>query len=136
MSYWMRSLKKGANDLDLGAFSWPHILNETGACYLLNYGENSISPDTYYYQNGNNGSPVSNDGYKVTASEAKSIGRLLKGYVFIKTCIREQWEKMNEVDRQRVLEYSKNAEPPSTEYIEKVDKVADFCLQSGGFRIR
>jgi hypothetical protein len=136
MSYWMRPLKKGAKNLDLGAFSWPHILNETGACYLLYYGQNSISPGSYYYSKGNHGSPISNDGYKVTASEAKMIGKLLKGYVFIKRCIREQWEEMDEAARQNTLKYFKDAEPPSAEYIEKVDKVADFCLQSGGFRIR
>lgn len=117
-------------------FTWPIILNETGACYLFGYGENTARAGFYVY-NGSRGpgSPVSNDGFKVTASEAKIMAKLFKGYVFVKRAIREEWEKISEDERNMLLSINKKASPPSSDFIDKVESLIDFCEKSGGFTI-
>lgn len=118
-------------------FMWPQILNETGACYLLGYGDNTASPGMYVY-NGSRGpgSPVSNDGFKVTHSEAKIMAKLFRGYVFVKKSIQEEWDKKTEEEKNLILSFNKKAAPPCAEFLEKIESLADFCEKSGGFRIR
>lgn len=31
-------------------FTWPQILNETGACYLFGYGDSTAGPGMYIYE--------------------------------------------------------------------------------------
>lgn len=118
-------------------FTWPMILNETGACYLFGYGENTANPGFYVY-NGSRGpgSPVSNDGFKVTPLESKIMAKLFRGYVFVKRSIAEEWEKKTEEEKNLILSFNKMAKPPSEEFINKIEILADFCEKSGGFRIR
>ncbi|MCD8177284.1 MAG: hypothetical protein LUE98_07625 [Tannerellaceae bacterium] len=118
-------------------FTWPVILNETGACYLFGYGENTARPGFYIY-NGSRGpgSPVSNDGFRVTAAESKIIARLFRGYVFVKRAIRKDWDKMSESEQNSLLSINKRAAPPSSEFIDKVESLIEFCEKSGGFIIK
>jgi hypothetical protein len=136
MGYSLRSLKKNAYSYELGIFTWPVILNTTGACYLLRYGDNTIKAGQYYYfPNGNSGSPVSNDGYKVLASEAKALSKLFRGYVAVKRAILEDWDKLSEEQQKWYETINKDAKPPCSDFLDKIEKLADFCEQSGGFRI-
>ena len=82
------------------------------------------------------GSPVSNDGFKVTASEAKVMAKLFRGDVFVKRFIRAEWDKKTEDEKNRILSYKTCKEPPSKEFIDKVESLAEFCEKSGGFRIK
>lgn len=118
-------------------FTWPQILNETGACYLFGYGTNTANPGFYIY-NGSRGfgSPVSNDGFKVSPSESKIMAKLFRGYVFVKRAIREEWEKKTPEEKSVILSFDKKAEPPCESFINKVESLANFCEKSGGFRIR
>ncbi|MDR0412812.1 MAG: hypothetical protein LBH61_03285 [Dysgonamonadaceae bacterium] len=80
-------------------FTWPQILNETGACYLLGYGENTASPGYYVYDGTRGpGSPVSNDGFKVSSSESKIMAKVVQG---IRFCQKSRPERMGEADRRR-----------------------------------
>ncbi|GHV31570.1 hypothetical protein FACS1894177_06450 [Bacteroidia bacterium] len=117
-------------------FTWPQILNETGAGYLFGYGINTVGPGSYIY-NGlrGPGSPVSNDGFDVTDYEAKVMARLFGGYVFVKRAIREHWDALSEMERRAILDINSNRCPPSTEFINKVESLIDFCENSGGFTI-
>lgn len=136
MGYDLRPKNKEVPEQRGMIFTWPIILQETGAGYLLGYGDNTSSPGMYVY-NGSRGpgSPVSNDGFKVTASEAKVMAKLFRGYVFVKRCIREEWEKKTEEEKAMILAILKNAKPPSEEFLNKVESLIDFCEKSGGFRI-
>jgi hypothetical protein len=117
-------------------FTWSVILNETGACYLFGYGENTARPGFYIYNDSRGpGSPVSNDGFKVSASEARIMAKLFKGYVFVKREIRKEWEEMSEYKKNMFLSIDKNASPPSSEFIDKVESLIEFCEKSGGFTI-
>ena len=75
----MIPLKKGAYSIDGNIFTWPIALNLTGAGYLLGYGENTICKGRYFYVP-RSGSPVSNDGFKVTALEARTIAKIFHGF--------------------------------------------------------
>lgn len=85
MGYDLMPKNKDAGSPRGMAFTWPMILNETGACYLFGYGDNTANPGFYVY-NGSRGpgSPVSNDGFKITPSEAKAMAKLFRGYVSVK----------------------------------------------------
>lgn len=116
--------------------TWPIILAETGAGYILGYGADTTKPGMYVYNGARGpGSPVSNDGFKVTPGEAKIMAKLFRGYVFVKEMIREEWDKKTKEERAKILSYGYAKEPPSEEFINKVKSLADFCEKSGGFRI-
>lgn len=137
MGYDLMPKNKDAGSPRGMAFTWPMILNETGACYLFGYGDNTANPGFYVYNGSRRpGSPVSNDGFKVTPSEAKAMAKLFRGYVFVKRAIREEWEKKTEEEKEILLSVNKRAAPPGEEFINKVEGLIDFCEQSGGFRIR
>jgi hypothetical protein len=137
MGYDLMPKNKDAGEPSGMIFTWPIILNETGAGYLFGYGQNTIAPGTYVY-NGSRGpgSPVSNDGFKVTPSEAKAMAKLFRGYVFVKRAIREEWDKKTEEQQKNILAFDEKATPPKEEFINKVESLAEFCEKSGGFRIQ
>lgn len=136
MGYDLTPRKKDVLSKNGMLFTWPRILNETGACYLFGYGTNPLSPGQYIY-NGSRGpgSPVSNDGFKVTNEEAKIMAKLFKGYVFVKRGIMEEWEKKTGDEKALILSFNNQNEPLSVEFINKVEELAEFCEQSGGFTI-
>ena len=71
MGYDLIPKKKGVDCKNGMIFTWPVILNETGACYLFGYGDHTFSPGKYIYDGSRkDGSPVSNDGFEVTKEEA------------------------------------------------------------------
>lgn len=118
-------------------FTWPIILDETGAGYLFRYGRNTFHPDRYIYDGSRpDGSPVSNDGFDVSKEDALIMAKLFRGYVSVKRELREEWDKIP-VKKQVMLEstYGKGAVPPSVEFLQKVEDLADFCEQSEGFNI-
>lgn len=118
-------------------FTWPTILEETGAGYLFNYGKNTFDPGKYIYDGSRNvGSPVSNDGFPVSKEEALIMARLFRGYVFVKRGLRKEWDKKTESERVMIIShFGEMSEPPSEEFLQKVESMAEFCEQSEGFNI-
>lgn len=117
--------------------TWPQILNETGVCYLFGYGDNTISLGTYIYDESRGpGSPVSNDGFKVTSSEAKIMAKMFRGYVFVKRAIREEWNKKTEEEKKIMMAINVGLVPPSEDFINKIESLIGFCEKSGGFTIK
>ena len=86
MGYDLRPKNKNVEEMRINAFVWPFILQDTGMGYVLGYGA-GMRPGTYVYLNGNNGSPASNDGYKVTATEAKTMAKIARGYLSVKAFV-------------------------------------------------
>jgi len=144
MGYNLTARNKKIADFEIGAFSWPIMLQDTGMGYVLGYGAN-VEPASYVYQNGNNGSPVSNDGYKVTSFEAKAMAAVAQGYISVKRFINKQYEEMSEEKK----EHFKSAkyfgdegivkklyeQPTSEDFLLKLEKFAEFSEKSGGFTI-
>lgn len=142
MGYTLTPKKKIAS-INVGAFSWPMFLQETGAGYVIGYGAGR-APATYVYQSNNHGSPVSNDGYKVTAAEAKAMAMCMRGYISVASFINKEWEEKFPDENERkiaketpMIGSSKllyNV-PMAKERLEQLAKIAEFIENSGGFKI-
>lgn len=129
MSYTLRAKNKEVEDFDIGWVSWMGLLRDTGAGFAIYYGQ-GIFAGSYYYVDGNCGSPMSNDGYKVSSRESKIMATCVKGYIFIAKAINKEIEEKRE--RLDSFELSKEI-PIST--IQKFEKFAEFAEKSKGFRI-
>ena len=117
--------------------TWPMMLNETGACYLLGYGDISFKAGHYIYDGSrNDGSPVSNDGFEVSKEEAMIMARLFRGYVKVKREILKEWEAMTEEEKKVIRSImGEHVVPPGSDFINKVEEMADFLENSDGFNI-
>lgn len=137
MGYDLIPKKEGVEAKSGMIFTWPIILDKTGAGYLFGYGINTFDTGKYIYDaSRSDGSPVSNDGFDVPKEDALIMARLFRGYVSVKRELREEWDKIP-VEKQVMLEsiYGKGTVPPSVEFLQKVEALADFFEQSEGFNI-
>lgn len=134
MGYNLTPRNKKIERVSVGSFSWPIILEETGAGYVLGYGKGLV-PASYVYQDGNNGSPVSNDGYIVNAFEAKAIAKCMNGYISVQKFVNEQYEKYSDQEKDNMKKHSFYRKEVSKDFLDKIRKIADFIDKSGGFRI-
>jgi hypothetical protein len=64
-------------------FAWRQIVEKTGAGYVLGCGFYPDDPAKYVYED-RDGSPLANDGFKVTEAEAKAMALCCRGYVDVK----------------------------------------------------
>lgn len=137
MGYDLIPKKEGVDSKHGMIFTWPVILNKTGACYLFGYGNHTFSPGKYIYDGSRkDGSPVSNDGFEVTKEDAIVMARLFRGYVSVKRALRKEWDKKPENEQVMIKSIlGKKAEPPAEEFLHKIEMLADFCEQSEGFNI-
>ena len=137
MSYDLHAKKKDIPDLRMGAFSWPIILEKTGAGYVLEYGK-GFTPASYVYTP-RNGSPVSNDKFDVTITETKAMVLCCKGFVKVKRFVNKEWDAMSPEDRkqsEKLNEVMKVYTPYTGEqFLEKIEQFIEFAEKSGGFRI-
>lgn len=141
MGYDLCPNNKELESISIGAFSWPIYLQETGMGYVLGYGT-GFKPGSYVYSQGNNGSPVSNNGYKVTATEAKMMAKVARGYVSVQRFVNKEWEELPE---ETVKEYEKANEQHSfkvyrakmhEDHLAWLEKFADWAVKSKGFKIK
>lgn len=140
MGYDLRPVNKELKELAYGAFTWPFMLQETGMGYVLGYGEGR-TPASYVYQKGNKGAPVSNDGYKVNATEAKAMAMVARGYVSVQRFVNKEWEAIPETERKRSADQvSSNGNSlyrgeVHEDRLKQLEEFADFAEQSKGFTI-
>lgn len=141
MGFDLNPKNKNIESLSIGAFSWPIFLQETGAGYVLGYGT-GLKPGTYVYNNGNNGSPVSNDGYTVSAKEAKMLACVMRGFVTVQRFVNSEFEALS-AEEKKAIEDSENNMNFKSYYrmrwhedrMRQLEAIADFCEKSGGFTI-
>jgi hypothetical protein len=142
MGYTLTARKKGAavEEMNVGLFTWPMYLQETGAGYVLGYGEGR-SPGSYVYKSGGQGSPVSNDGYKVSSREAKMMAAVIRGYISVQKFVNKEWDKLSPEDRERDEVATGYKGKPiyrarfHEDHLSALEKISDFMEQSGGFTI-
>jgi hypothetical protein len=140
MSYDLRAKNKDVKDMSVGAFTWPIFLQDTGMGYVLGYGA-GMRPGSYVYQNGNNGSPASNDGYKVTATEAKMMAKVARGYISVQRFVNKEWDELPPEDRKEKEEWEARSQHKiyrtkvHEDHLKKLEQIADFMEKSGGFTI-
>ena len=140
MGYNLIPRNKKIESMSIGAFSWPVMLQDTGMGHILGYGK-GVSPGTYIYSpRGKGGSPVSNDGFKVSSFEAKAMANCAWGYITVKKFINSEYEKMDEEDVKTKKTYTFEGikmyeQPVGDSFLEQLDKFAVFAESSGGFSI-
>lgn len=102
--------------------------------YILGYGT-ALRAASYVYQQGNNGSPVSNDGYKVTSAQAKMMAAVARGYVSVQRFVNKEWEALppEEVKSWEQSQYCRKQ--MHEKHLVFLEKFADFAEGSGGFSI-
>ena len=137
MGYNLIPKKAGVQEKSGMIFTWPDILQKTGAGYLFGYGMNTFNVTRYVYDGSRpDGSPVSNDGFDVSKEDALVMARLFRGYVNVKRELREEWDKKPEKEKVMLRsQLGKQAIPPAEEFLQKVENLAEFCEQSEGFNI-
>lgn len=134
MGYDLNPKNKKIESISVGAFRWPILLQETGMGYILWYGT-GFKSGTYVYQNGNNGSPVSNDGYKVTANQAKMMAAIARGYVFVQRHVNQEWDALSPEDFEYWEKSQYVRKKMHEDHLIFLEKFADFAEKSGGFSI-
>lgn len=140
MGYTLIAKNKELDEINIGAFSWPIFLQETGMGYVLGYGT-SMNPGAYVYQNNNNGSPVTNDGYKVSSTEAKAMAMIARGYVSVQRYVNKEWAEIPESDVKQYEESTcYNGQPTYRKKMHEghlvfLEKFADWAEKSKGFTI-
>jgi len=141
MSYDLTPRNKKIEEISVGAFSWPIFLQETGMGYVLGYGANK-NPGSYVYQNGANGSPVSNDGYKVNSFQAKAMAAVAKGFVSVQRFVNKEWENHPGTDEEKEILKKSHFDGARTyrgtwheDRLIQLEKIAEFMENSRGFSI-
>lgn len=144
MSYDLKPRNKKIEEVRFGAFIWSIMLQETGMGYVLGYGAN-ITPASYVYNTGRKGSPVSNDGYRVSSDEAKAMAKVARGYISVKRFINKQYEEASDEQKNNwksALYYGEKRlvkklyeQEVSEDLLLKIEKFADFAENSNGFAI-
>jgi hypothetical protein len=144
MSYDLIPRNKKVSEITFGASLWPIMLQETGMGYVLGYGAGR-TPTTYVYKpQKKGGSPASNDGYKVSSTQAKAMAMVARGFISVKEYINKEWlelsEEKREVEKKFTDSWSGNRPIylPETgqHFLDQLNKFADFAEKSEGFRIR
>lgn len=141
MGFDLNPKNKKIKSISVGAFAWPIFLQETGAGYVLGYGT-GLKPATYVYNKGNNGSPVSNDRYKVTAKEAKMIAHVFRGFVTVQRFVNNEFEALSPEEKKAIEDSESNMNFKSyyrgrwhEDRMKEIERIAEFAENSGGFII-
>lgn len=139
MGYDLIPIKKSVEEITMGTLTWPLILQETGMGYVLGYGT-AMKPCTYVYNQGNDGSPVSNDGFKVTSAEAKAMAMVARGFVSVQRYVNKEWEAIPESDVETYKNSSTGFGPTyrgtwHEDRLKQIERFAEFAEKSGGFKI-
>jgi len=141
MSYDLKPVNKKEKTFSIGAFSWPIMLQQTGMGYVLGYGAGR-APASYVYQSNNKGSPVSNDGYKVSGTDAKIMAKILRGYISVQRFVNKEWEAVPEEEKkmQKDAKIIGSGTPlyrgeVHEDVLVRYEKFAEFAEKSKGFSI-
>lgn len=143
MGYNLIPKNKEIKSISIGAFHWPFVLQETGMGYVLGYGAGR-APGTYVYSSGNNGSPVSNDNYKVSSKEAKAMAMVGRGFLSVQKFVNKEWTDFFPDDEERKKQTETKGFNGSLLYrqemgkktLELIEKVVEFIEKSNGFTIQ
>jgi len=138
MGYDLSSRNKEAGDFYMGAFSWSWMIN-AGVGLVIGTGP-AKNPASYSYTPDAKGaSPQTNDGYRVTAEQARMMAAAARGLVNVERFIAKEWEQMSEEDRKLDTEWNERSKiyrtPVRDDFIDKAAAFAEWAEKSGGFAI-
>lgn len=152
MGYDFRAKNDDAGDFHLGAFSFPILLEacgylfsaiQSGGRWYCAFGSDPRMGDSYPLI-------ISNDGFEVTADEAKIMARIARNFVLIQRTLPDEnategMESKAEFKRDDVMKLMQEAMHPGSrkkwpvkirpDFIDKFEKFANWMEKSGGFEI-
>lgn len=126
-----------------GGFSWSWML-DSGVGLPIGCGRGPCGQFIYTPRTGIGGGPSCpyyNDGFPVTADEARAMARAAWGLVAIERHTREAWEALDAAERARIeaLPYRdwerERRVPVRVDFVDKAEAFAWWAWASGGFRI-
>lgn len=120
MSFDFRATKRGVEDFRLGAFSWPVLLEACGYLFPCINGQGRYccpADQKAWVQIG------TNDGFKVSAADAKLMARVARNFVAIQRTLGPDAEKLGW------------PHPIRSDFVDRFAAFADWAEKSGGFRI-
>lgn len=135
MGYDLVARRKDSEDFYMGAFSFPTML-DLGVGLVINTGAGVESFRYYYIPDKKGNSPQSNDGYYVTSKQAKMMSFLVYKVVWLQRERTKEWREFSEQEQKFYSEELKLSGIPIREdFIDKIEKFADWAKDSGGFWI-
>lgn len=136
-----KTRSKKVKSIWVGGMIWGIYLEETGMGYVLGYGAGR-TPGSYVYKSGNNGSPVSNDGYEVTEEEALMMARVGRGFLSVQRFVQKEWDSLTPEQYKEQWDYKTRPEgkllynqPWHEERLKQIEAIVDFMEKSKGFKI-
>ena len=139
MGYDFSPRQKEAGRFHMSAFLWPHFLEQCGAyfiCIQQPYGakwffvsgvdERMPEQDKYPRL-------ISNDGFPITEEEAKVLARIARNYVTIQRGLEDPHQDDN--DFLKPIALQPWPRKVREDWIDHLEKFADWAEQSGGFEI-
>ena len=133
MGYDLSPKNKDLDSFHFGAFSWPHLLEQCGYLFTVvqnggrwycAFGTDKRMGDTYPML-------ISNDGFKVTAFEAKVMARVARNYALVQGTLEAPPEQKEPC-------WLGNNDWPQKirdDWPKRFEEFADWADKSGGFRI-
>lgn len=151
MSYDLRPLNKDVEEFRFGAFSFPVLLEacgylfsciQDGGRWYCAFGTDERMGDTYPLL-------ITNDGFRVTAEEARIIARVARNFVAIQRTLPVENETedlrskstFTKSDVQRLIDAMHGNKPGPwpvrirTDFTDRFEKFAEWAERSGGFEI-
>lgn len=135
MSYDLRPRNRRAGTLSLGAFLWPWML-DLGVGMPIGHVVRPRPDDAlplvwhdYRLVRGVLVGPTTNDGYPVTAAEARAMALCADALVAIERLRLREWDARPANDRPDW------ARPVRADFIDKMEAFARWAPKSGGFRV-
>lgn len=127
---------KQAGDFQMGAFSWPWLL-DAGVGLIVHIGPGPRVSQFIYKER--QGSCIRhNDGVSVTAKEAKLMAIIAARVADYQDMLREQFETLTE-DEKRDANTPKwrylYVHPVREDFVKKAREFAKWAAESGGFRV-
>lgn len=137
MGYDMKPKNEGQKYFHMGAFLWPHFLEQCGAYFLcLNKG-----PKYYYVTGIDERMPqgdtypalISNGGFPVTEEEAKVLARIARNYAVIQRHLPEQPEDDDALFKPEFMQpWPRKVRD---DWVDTLEAFASWAEKSGGFEI-
>lgn len=136
MGYNFTPRNKKAGDYDIGAFSWPLML-EAGLGLVLGTGQGFKPGEFIYITRPDKLCVQYNDGARVSASECKELAKVARWIARIQDARIKQWETVPADEQQRMRDDKSHIYnlPWNPSVVQRFRDFADWCEKSGGFRI-
>ncbi len=132
---------KAVGEFRIGAYAWPSLLDQGIGWPLGRYP--GLLPGQYIHtvDRTRRGTPDTNDGYRVTATEAREMAKIAWYVSAQHRAWREHWETLPTSTRELVEQKCHDSPsvyrvPPRWEFIDLTERFADWAERSGGFRIK